>query len=123
MKSRLFDQINRIKAEVLRFVELSVEYAKLTAAEKLTMLGGMLVLGAVCLAAIGFIFIFLGFSCAELFMLFMCPALAYLSTAGVFLVLCILLILVRNPLIMTPISRLMTRILFDHKSKTDEHDG
>lgn len=120
MKSKLLDQINRLKTEAMRFVELSVEYAKLTAAEKLTMLGGMLVLGAVCLAVIGFILIFLGFSCAELFKLFMSPALAYLSTAGVFLILCILLILSRNVLILNPISRLMTRILFDHKSKTNE---
>lgn len=117
MKSKLIDQLNLLKADVLRFIEVNVEYAKLTAAEKFTMLGGMLVIGVVSLAAIGFIFIFLGFSCAELFKLFMSPALAYLSTAGVFLVLCIVLILLRNPLIMTPISRLLTRILFDQRQK------
>lgn len=118
MKSKFFDQLTRIKAEALRLVEVSLEYAKLTAAEKFTMLGGMFVLGMVCLAAIGFIFIFLGFSCAELFKLFMPAALAYLSTAGVFLIFCTVIILLRNPLIMTPISRLLTRILFDHKSKS-----
>ena len=119
MKSKLFDQLNRIKTEVLRFAEVSVEYAKLTVAEKATILGGMLVLGIVSLAVLGFFFIFLGFSCAELFKLFMCSALAYLSTAGVFLILCILLFLLRNPLIMTPISRLLTRIFFDHKPESD----
>ena len=50
----------------------------------------------------------------------MCPALAYLSTAGIFFVLCLLLVLLRKPLILTPISRLLTRILFDRKPKTDK---
>lgn len=118
MKSKLLDQLNRIRSEVFRLIQLSIEYAKLTAAEKITMMGGMLVLGIVVLAILGFFFIFLGFSCAELFKLFMCPALAYLSTAGLFILLCVLVILLRNQLILTPISRLITRILFDSKSKT-----
>ena len=120
MKSSIIDQLNKLKSEALRFVEVSIEYAKFTAAEKFTMLGGMLVLGIVCLAMLAFVFIFLGFSCAELFKLFMPAALAYLSTAGVFLLLCILLILLRDPLILTPISRLLTRILFDTKNRSQQ---
>lgn len=79
MKSSIIDQLNKLKSEALRFVEVSIEYAKFTAAEKFTMLGGMLVLGIVCLAMLAFVFIFLGFSCAELFKLFMPAALAYLK--------------------------------------------
>lgn len=120
MKSKLLDQINLIKAEVMRFIEISVEYAKLTAAEKVTMLGGMFVLGMVSLFILGLVLIFLGFSCAALFSLFMCPALAYLSTAGVFVILCIILFLLRNYLVLNPISRIITRILFDRKSKNEQ---
>ncbi|MGM9862636.1 MAG: hypothetical protein ACI305_00020 [Lepagella sp.] len=120
MKSKLLDEIKTIRDEAMRFFSVAVEYAKFTAAEKFTLLSGMLVIGIVCLFAFAFILIFLGFSCAELFKLFMCPALAYLSTAGIFFVLCLLLVLLRKPLILTPISRLLTRILFDRKPKTDK---
>lgn len=119
MKSKLLDEIKIIKTEALRFIQVAVEYAKFTAAEKFTLLCGMLVIGIVCLFVASFILIFLGFSCAELFKLFMCPALAYLSTAGIFFILCIVIVLLRNPLILNPISRLLTRILFDRKPKTD----
>ena len=119
MKSKLLDEIKTIRDEAMRFFSVAVEYAKFTAAEKFTLLSGMLVIGIVCLFAFAFILIFLGFSCAELFKLFMCPALAYLSTAGIFFVLC-LLVLLRKPLILTPISRLLTRILFDRKPKADK---
>lgn len=120
MISKLTERLNRLKTIAVRFIEVNIEYLKLTAVEKFTMLAGMFALGIVCTAAVCFIFLFLGFSCSELFKLFMPPALAYLSTAGVFLLVCILLILLRNQLILTPISRLLTRILFDRKPKTDE---
>ncbi len=119
MKSKIMDEIKRLVAISKRFIMLNIEYAKLTAAEKFTMLAGMMAIGILCLACSCFILIFLGFACVELFKLFMTPALAYLSTAGIFLVIVVLLILLRKPLVVTPISRMITRILFGNKSKND----
>lgn len=115
----MMDDLKRLRSLIFRYIQLTLDYAKFTAAEKFTLLSGMLVLGIVCLAVLAFCFIFLGFSCAELFKLFMAPALAYLATAGVFLIFAIIVILLREPLILTPISRLITRILLSRKTPND----
>lgn len=117
MRSRITGELKRFWAVLRRYITLNIEYAKLTAAERFTMLSGAVAIGVISLACISFVLIFLGFSCAELFKLFMSPALAYLSTAGIFMLLVIILVVARNTLILNPISRIVTRILFTRKQK------
>lgn len=117
MNGLISRELKRFWAVLERYISLNVEYAKLTAAEKFTMLSGAVAIGVISLACISFILVFLGFACAELFKLFMAPALAYLSTAGIFLIVLIVLVLLRNSLIINPIAKVVTRILFARKPK------
>ena len=115
MKNNLLDDIRSLFEQSKTWITLEIEYAKLTVAEKLTLLLGTLIIGFVCLLMGMVVLIMLAFSLAELFMLMMVPALAYLSTAGVICVLLLLLFLLRRQLLLNPIARLITKVFFDKK--------
>lgn len=91
-------------------MKLEVEYAKLTLAEKMTMLFSAMIIGAICLLMGMVVLILLAFALVELFRLMMSPALAYLSSAGVIVVLIVLFYLFRKPLLLNPIARFITRL-------------
>lgn len=115
MKTNMIDEIRSIFDQSKSWLRLELEYAKLTVAEKLTLLMSSLILGFVCLLLGVVVLIMLAFSLAEAFRLLMNPALAYLATAGAICVLLALLYLLRKPLLLNPIARLITRIFFDRK--------
>lgn len=115
MKVNLIEEIRSIIDQSKTWLRLELEYAKLTIAEKLTLLMSTLILGFVCLLLGVVVLIMLAFSLAEAFRLIMNPALAYLSTAGAICVLLVLLYLLRKPLLLNPIARLITRVFFDRK--------
>lgn len=115
MKINLLEEIRSIFNHSKTWLRLELEYAKLTIAEKLTLLMSTLIIGFVCLLLGVVVLIMLAFSLAEAFRLIMDPALAYLSTAGVICLLLILLYLLRKPLLLNPIARLITRVFFDRK--------
>ena len=115
MKINLLEEIRSIFDQSKTWLRLELEYAKLTIAEKLTLLMPTLIIGFVCLLLGVVVLIMLAFSLAEAFRLIMDPALAYLSTAGVICLLLILLYLLRKPLLLNPIARLITRVFFDRK--------
>lgn len=115
MKINIIEEIKRTVADSKEWAMLEVEYLKLTLAEKATMLMSALILGFVCLLLATVVLIMLAFSLSECFRMLMCPALAYLSTAGSVLVLLGILFLLRRPLLLNPIAKLMTRILLDKR--------
>lgn len=115
MKINLLEEIRSIFDQSKTWLRLELEYAKLTIAEKLTLLMSTLIIGFVCLLLGVVVLIMLAFSLAEAFRLIMDPALAYLSTAGVICLLLILLYLLRKPLLLNPIARLITKVFFDSK--------
>ena len=115
MKINLLEEIRSIFDQSKTWLRLELEYAKLTIAEKLTLLMSTLIIGFVCLLLGVVVLIMLAFSLAEAFRLIMDPALADLSTAGVICLLLILLYLLRKPLLLNPIARLITRVFFDRK--------
>lgn len=112
MKEKLTDEIKDIFAQSKTWVKLEIEYAKLTLAEKFTMLMSALIIGAVCLLLGMVVLILLSISLAQLFCMIMHPALAYLSAAGVIVLLVVLVIIFKRPLLLTPISKFITRLLF-----------
>lgn len=115
MKMNMLDEIRSIFDQSKTWLRLEIEYAKLTIAEKLTLLMSSLILGFVCLLLGVVVLIMLAFSLAEAFRLIMSPALAYLATAGAICVLLALLYLLRKPILLNPIARLITRVFFDKK--------
>ena len=111
----MLDEIRSIFDQSKTWLRLELEYAKLTVAEKLTLLMSSLILGFVCLLLGVVVLIMLAFSLSEAFRLIMNPALAYLATAGAICVLLALLYLLRKPILLNPIARLITRVFFDKK--------
>ena len=107
------EEFVKITRLLKRYCRLEIEYVKLTAVEKTTLLVSALAVGVIFLTLMSFMLLMLAFACVELFKIFMCPALAFLSTAGVFLILMSIMLAFREKWIVNPISRYLTKILFD----------
>jgi len=116
----IVEDIRNIFEQSKTWVRLEVEYAKFTIAEKLTMLLTSLILGFVCLLLFTVVLIMLSLCIAELFKMILVPSLAYLCTAGSILLVLLLFYLLRTPLILTPIARMITKIFFDKKTSGHE---
>jgi len=125
MKGKLTDEIRTIFNHGRQWVELEVEYAKLTAAEKVAILSSAMVLCFVSLLLLLLIMILLSFALVGVFEQIMSPALAYLSVAGIVSLIILIIVLLRKQLITDPIARFITRLLLDKKesdtnTKTEE---
>lgn len=115
MKGKLTDDLRSIYEHVTQWLDLEVEYVKLTAAEKITILSSAVVLGFVSLLMALLVMILLSFALVGVFEQLMSPALAYLSVAGIVIVLMLLIFLLRKPILTDPIARFITRLLLEKK--------
>lgn len=113
MKNNLIDEIRRLLAQSKDWLSLEIEYAKLTVAEKLTLLLGTLIIGFVCLLLGTVVLILLAFALVELFKMIMVSALAFLAAAGVICVLLVILFLLRKQLLLNPIARLISKVFLE----------
>lgn len=120
MKETITDQIKGIYQNGFRWIQLEIQYAKLTATEKLTVLMTTLVLGAVCLLLGVVILILLSFALVDAFKIIMKPGLAYLTVGGILILLIGVIILLRRPLLENPIARLMSKLILDIKPSDHE---
>lgn len=111
MKEKLTDEIKQIISQTTTWAKLEVEYAKLTLAEKITMLMSALIIGAICMLLGLSVLIMLSLSLVELFKDFMNAALAYLSVAGVLCVIVLVVFLCRKPLLLNPIAKFLTKLI------------
>ncbi|MCM1290952.1 MAG: hypothetical protein NC201_00940 [Prevotella sp.] len=116
MKDKLTDEVRLLYVEARKWWHNQVDYVKLTAAEKFTILVSALVVGAVCMFISTIALVLFSFALVEVFKDFLCPALAYTCVGGVFIILCILIVIFRRPLVLNPIARFITRLIID-KSK------
>lgn len=113
MKEKLTDEIKEIFVQGRDWVKLEVEYAKLTLAEKFTILFTAVIIGAVCMLMGIVVLIMLALALAELFKTFMLPPFAYLAVGGVVCILILLLYLFRKPILLNPIARSLTKLLIN----------
>lgn len=113
MKEKLTEELKDILAQGRDWVKLEVEYAKLTVAEKFTVLLSAMIIGAICLLMGMVVLILLSLSLVELFKMMMVPALAYLAVSGIICLFILILYLLRNPLLLNPIARFITRLLIN----------
>lgn len=124
MKESLTKEIGEIFTQSRRWAELQIEYTKLTAAEKATIMTSTFVVGAICGLLGMVVVILLSLSLTDLFKMIMAPALAYLTVSGILILLIILLYVFRQPVIYNPIARYMTRLLLTgsntHKNQTEK---
>lgn len=105
--------IDRLKELLRRLLSLYLDNAKLTVAEKLTLLFSAGVVLLVCLVLGLFGLAFISGACIELLALMLPAWASYLIMGGVFLLLVICVILFKNKLVVDPISRFISRLVFD----------
>lgn len=110
MKQKITDELRDIFIEGRQWLRYEIDYAKLTVAEKATILASAMAIGAVCLLLGIVVLILLALSLKCLFELIMSPALAYLSAAGCVIVVMVVVLLLRKPLLINPIARFLSKL-------------
>ena len=119
MKSKISDEVKDLFSQTMTWAKLEVEYLKLTAAEKLIILISTLIIGAVFVLFLLPIFTMLLFALAGLFKMFMPSPLAYLSVAGIVMVLLAIVFVLRKVLVINMVSKFVTKLFLERKSDHD----
>ena len=104
--------IKKLWELVQEFLRLYLENAKLTVAEKVTVLVTTAALAVVGTLFFVIIFFFLSLGLANLLAIWVGNVWSYVIISGAYVVVLALLVLLRKPLIMNPIARFLTRLIF-----------
>lgn len=108
--NKILNDIKDIIANSKEWAQLQLEYTKLTAAEKFTILGGAIVVGAICML-IGVVILFVVAVCLiDIFKMIMLPVLACLAAIGILLLLMAGILVFKKPLILDPIAKFLTKL-------------
>ncbi len=111
------DRVNEAKSSLRRLFELYMENVKISTAEKLTMFCSAAAIGVICLVLGLFALAFVSVALIELLALAIPVWASYLIFAGIYLVLIITLILLREPLILNPIALFMSKLILEPEKK------
>ncbi|MDE5685233.1 MAG: phage holin family protein [Paramuribaculum sp.] len=104
-------QFKQIYEEGKEFARLKLEYGKLTVTEKLTMLISSLAIGLISVFLAVIAIFFLSMSAVDWIAESVGRTWSCLIMCGCYLVLICLLILLRKPLVVNPMARLISRII------------
>ena len=111
MRLKILDDIQNIIEQGKNWVQLELDYAILT----------MLIIGFLC-ALLGFLTLILfSFALVHVFTLIMCPALAYLTVGGIVLLCLVLIWVLRKPLLLNPLAKMLTRVLITPDVTENNH--
>ena len=102
-----------LKSSFKRPISPYIENAKLTAAEKLTLLFSGAVVFVIGFILIMFSLAFLAVALLELLQLAMSPIASSAIIGGIFLVLAVLLIALRKTLVINPMARFLSKLIMD----------
>lgn len=116
MKSKISEEIKDLFSQTMTWAKLEIEYVKLTAAEKLIILISTMIIGAVFVLFLLPIFIMLLFALAGLFRMFMSPPLAYLSVAGIAVLMLAIVLVFRKVLVINVVSKFVTKLFLERKN-------
>ena len=115
MEKKVGEEMKTVVADLKDWLTMEVEYLKLSAAEKISVLLSTLILVVVLFIVFMVVLIVLAFALVDLFNLFMPHALACVTVGGILLLLIGLLYLLRNSLVVNPITRLITKLFLTPK--------
>lgn len=110
----------RLTSIVFRYLTLQLDYAKLTATEKLTVLLSTIAFFALILILGLITLVFISIGIGHLLASTVAPYTAYLYVSAFYLVLLVLLIVFRNQIIFNPVSRFLSRLFL--KNPEDDHE-
>lgn len=104
-------QFKKLFEEGKEYLKLRIEYGKLTVTEKLIMIISSLALGLICVFLGVVALFFLSLSAVDWMALSIGHGWATLIMCGIYLVIILVLVLLRKPLFVNPIARLISRII------------
>lgn len=122
MKSKITEEVKDLFSQTMTWAKLEIEYVKLTAAEKLIILISTLIIGAIFVLFLLPIFIMLLFALAGLFRMFMSPPLAYLSVAGIVILLLAIVFIFRKVLVINLVSKFVTKLFLERKGEHNQNN-
>lgn len=105
------ESLSTLWLKLKQLAQLKYDYARLTFAEKLTMLLAMFALGLVCLFGVMIMLFFLSVALAECMASSIGMAWACTIIAGIYLIVLVIVVCLRKQLIVNPISRFITKLL------------
>lgn len=115
MRQKVGDEMRSIVSELKEWLTVELEYMKLTAAEKISVLLSSLILVIVLFIVFMVVLIVFAFALVDLFNLFMPHALACVTVGGILLLLIGILYLLRVSLVINPVTRLITKLFLTPK--------
>lgn len=121
MKSKITEEVKDLFSQTVTWAKLEIEYVKLTAAEKLIILISTLIIGAIFVLFLLPIFIMLLFALAGVFRMFMSPPLAYLSVAGIVVLLLAVVYVFRKVLVINMVSKFVTKLFLERKNEHNQN--
>lgn len=101
----------RIWHQIRDYINLRIDYARLTAAEKLTLVLGLLAVGFVCVLLGSVFLFFLSLAVVQFIAPYVGLGCAYLIMSGFAAVLITLVILLRRQIILNPLARFISRVI------------
>lgn len=102
-----------------RYIMLNLDYARLTAAEKMTVLLSAIAFYTMVVAFGTLVLIFLSIGVGHLLAVTIAPVTAYLFVAAFYMVLLFVLIALRRKIFIDPICRFITKLFVKPPEKTD----
>lgn len=104
-----------VVSDLKEWLTVELEYMKLTAAEKVSVLVSTLILVITLFIVFMVVLIVFAFALVDLFNLFMPHALACVTVGGILLLLIGCLYLLRTPLVVNPVTKLITKLFLTPK--------
>ena len=122
MAERESDSITNITALLKHIAGLYIHNARLTAAEKLTLLFSAVALYSIAmiLGMVALVFITMGI--ASVLAAYIAPFWSYLIVGGVFVLMIVAMFLFRSQILLNPIARFMSKLIVESPLKNDEDE-
>lgn len=115
MEKKISEEMRSVASDLKDWLSVEIEYMKLTAAEKVSVLLSSLILVIVLFIIFMVVLILFSFALVDLFNLFMPHALSFVTVGGILLLLIGSLYLFRNKLVVNPITKLITKLFLTPK--------
>lgn len=122
MKGNISETISSVKKILLRLGRLYLENAKLTVAEKLTVVFSAATLLLIVLVLTIFALAFLSGAILELLAMVLPMWACYLICFGFFIAMVLVILLMRTSLIVNPIARFVSRLVFENDRDGDANN-
>lgn len=104
-------------ALIRKWIILQIDYTRITVAEKLSLLLGILAIGLVCMIFGAFFILLVSLALVEVFKTFLAPWLAYICVSGIYLVFIGILLMARKVLLINPLARFISKLLMEKEKK------